>query len=115
MTESEIKILGDFMKLAKILVAFMVAVLVGMAGMVYLELENRNSINYLINDSLATKQTYIVEVAGKLDKVDPEAVRPQVETSLDYCTDTYIVHANGGDVTNECETLQTYYDTDYGE
>lgn len=115
MTESEIKIIGDFMKLAKILVAFMVAVLVGMTGMVYLELENRDSINYLINDSLATKQAFIIEVAGKLDKVDPDAVRPQVETSLEYCTDTYIVHANGGDVTSECNTLQAYYDINYGE
>lgn len=103
-----------FMKLAKIFYVFMIVVLIFLMGLSAISISNSKSINYLANQDLQSKQDYIIEVNGKKDKVDSEAVKPQIETALKYCENPEIVHANGNDVSNECNELNEYSNENYG-
>lgn len=104
------------MNLAKIFYSFMVVVLVALVLLLGMNYSNSKSINYLVNDSLTTKQDFIVSTNGMLvnPNVDPGSFQPKVEQSLEYCEDEKVVYANGKDVSQECSNLQKYSDENYG-
>ncbi|MFV0499027.1 MAG: hypothetical protein ACK5NF_03225 [Bacilli bacterium] len=106
----------NFMKITKILLVFMIAVLFLLGILLKLSIDNSTNIKYLVNNDLVTKQNFIISTEGMIvnPNIDPNSFRPKVEQALEYCTYPEIVHANGNDVTPQCESLQEYSDANYG-